>query len=78
MRDTIVKIMEKILDEKIYELKDDEIIPDNLENWDSLQHLSLVTAIEEEFNIILKPEEITLMNNGIKYILEILNKHGVN
>mgnify|MGYP001126592259 CR=1 FL=1 len=78
MRDRLVKIMEEILNEKINNLNDDDIIPENLENWDSLKHLSLVTALEDEFNIVLEPNEIILMNQGIKYIIDVLKKHGVN
>lgn len=78
MRDRLVKIMEEILNEKINNLNDDDIIPENLENWDSLKHLSLVTALEDEFTIVLEPNEIILMNQGIKYIIDVLKKHGVN
>ena len=26
--------------------------PDNIENWDSLKHMNLITALEEEFGVI--------------------------
>jgi acyl carrier protein len=32
--------------------------PDNIETWDSLHHLSLVVALEQEFNVQFSPEEI--------------------
>ncbi len=32
--------------------------PDNIETWDSLQHLNLVLALEQEFAIQFAPEEI--------------------
>jgi acyl carrier protein len=32
--------------------------PDNIANWDSLQHLNLVLALEQEFNVQFTPEEI--------------------
>jgi acyl carrier protein len=32
--------------------------PETIENWDSLNHLNLVLAIEQEFGIQLMPEEI--------------------
>jgi acyl carrier protein len=32
--------------------------PDNVENWDSTRHLSLVIALEQEFHIQFEPEEI--------------------
>ena len=37
--------------------------PDNIEAWDSTQHLSFVLPIEETFNLQLSPEEIEGMRN---------------
>ena len=35
--------------------------PETVENWDSMQHLNLVLAIEEKFGLQLDPEEIEQM-----------------
>jgi len=35
-----------------------ESSPDTIPNWDSLQHLNLVLAVEQEFNVQFSPEEI--------------------
>ena len=35
--------------------------PDTVENWDSVQHLNLVLALEEKFGLQLSPEEIDQM-----------------
>ena len=32
--------------------------PDTIPNWDSLQHLNLVLALEQEFEVQFTPEEI--------------------
>ena len=32
--------------------------PDNIENWDSLKHMNLIIALEEEFEIEFNDEEI--------------------
>ena len=37
--------------------------PETIENWDSIQHLNLVLAIEENFGVQLAPEEIEQMKN---------------
>ena len=37
--------------------------PETVENWDSVQHLNLVLAIEEKFGVQLSPEEIEQMKN---------------
>jgi acyl carrier protein len=35
-----------------------ESSPDNISTWDSLQHLNLVLALEQEFRVEFSPEEI--------------------
>ena len=35
--------------------------PENIESWDSVQHLNLVLALEEKFGLQLSPEEIEQM-----------------
>lgn len=32
--------------------------PDNVETWDSIKHLELVMALEQEFGVQFSPEEI--------------------
>jgi acyl carrier protein len=40
-----------------------ESSPETIENWDSMQHLNLVLAIEEKFGVQLEPENIEQMKN---------------
>jgi acyl carrier protein len=40
-----------------------ESSPQTIENWDSMQHLNLVLAIEEKFGVQLDPEDIEQMRN---------------
>jgi len=37
--------------------------PDTIESWDSLKHLNLVLALEEEFDIRIPDEEVGNLNN---------------
>jgi acyl carrier protein len=37
--------------------------PDAVEQWDSTQHLTLVLAIEEQFQLQFSPEEIEQMSS---------------
>lgn len=37
--------------------------PETLENWDSVQHLNLVLALEQQFGIQFEPEEMDKMKN---------------
>mgnify|MGYP000623748511 CR=1 FL=1 len=45
--------------------------PENVENWDSLGHLNLIVALEEEFELKFTDDEISEMLN-FKLIEEIL------
>jgi acyl carrier protein len=50
--------------------------PDNIKNWDSIKHLQLIIALEEEFDIAIEGENATemlnypLIENIIKEILK--------
>lgn len=37
--------------------------PQTIDNWDSMQHLNLILAIEEKFAVHFEPEDIEEMNN---------------
>lgn len=42
---------------------DDESSADTIETWDSLQHLQLILALEEEFDVQFSIDEITVMQS---------------
>lgn len=50
---------------------DNNSSPDTIESWDSLKHMNLVTALEEEFNITFNDDEIFKMGSysSIKHII---------
>lgn len=59
------------------EMIHDKLNPDDVKNWDSMQHLNLVVALEEEFDIRISPEESTeMLTFGLIVLLveEKLNK----
>lgn len=45
--------------------------PETIDTWDSVHHLNLVLALEQEFNMQFEPEEIDQMKD-IQHILDIL------
>ena len=58
------------LDEVFREVFDDETIhvtdtttANDIEDWDSLEHINLVVAIENEFNIKFNMGEVTSLKN---------------
>jgi acyl carrier protein len=48
-----------------------ESSPETIDTWDSVHHLNLVLALEQEFNLQFEPEEIDQMKD-IQQILDIL------
>ncbi len=69
IKENIKELMRKVFEQK--EIKDN-VTQLNNENWDSLRHLNLIVAIEEEFEISLEPDEIEVMTSLAK-IVEIVD-----
>ncbi len=61
----------------VFEIPEDSISEDassdNIENWDSLRHLNLILALEEEFAVTIPDEEVGNLVN-YKLINLILNE----
>lgn len=54
----------------------DEMGPDEIKSWDSLAHVELVSALEENFDINFDVVDISRMYT-IGDVKKILNKYGV-
>jgi acyl carrier protein len=52
---------------EIFQVSENEIPPDleqeDLENWDSLQHLNLMLALEQEFGVTLDVDELATLTS---------------
>lgn len=53
----IKKVMSVVF-EIPFESITDDASSDNIDNWDSLRHLNLILALEEEFGISIPDEEV--------------------
>ena len=51
-----------------------EASPESIEAWDSLQHLNLILALEQEFNVQFEPDEIDRMNRIDRILLVVQGK----
>lgn len=54
----------------------DEASPDSIEEWDSLRHMNLVLALEENFDVELSDDQVVEILN-FKLIKLVLNEHGI-
>lgn len=55
---------------------DDSSSPESVEGWDSMGHLNLVTALEQDFNVSIDIGDVMEMVT-VKKIREILSQYGV-
>ena len=55
VNDRIKNVMSSVLAVPIGEINDDAS-PDNIDSWDSLKHMNLIIALEEEFSLELSDE----------------------
>ena len=62
MKDKVKKIIASVFNLEVNSIKDNAS-PDNILNWDSLNHMNLIVSLEEEFIIRFTDEEISEMLN---------------
>ncbi len=51
--------------------------PDTIEGWDSLQHLNLTLALEQEFDLQFTPEEIEQLLS-VELVVDLLEEKLAN
>lgn len=74
LEETVILIVANIMD-----VSEDEITlnssVENVESWDSLNHLKLIVALEEEYNISI-PEDSIFELNSVEDIVKYLETSG--
>lgn len=68
---TIKQVMSACFDVPVEDILDDAS-PDTIGSWDSLSHMNLVLALEEEFKTEFTDKEIVEMMN-FRLIVEVVN-----
>ena len=75
MEDRIKNVMSAVFEVSVDKIKDNAS-PDTIVSWDSLKHMNLIIALEEEFNVEFSDSE-TVELLSYKLISIILKDHGV-
>ena len=70
MRDRVVEVMAAVFGLPVEDILD-SMAMGRSKNWDSLKHMNLILALEDEFGIVFTDEETTEMMS-LPLILEIL------
>jgi acyl carrier protein len=55
----------------------DDLTMNEVESWDSLQHMSLIASLEQTFGVELTFDEIVAMKN-VQEIKRVLHGKGIN
>jgi acyl carrier protein len=77
MKQKIAEIISVILDIPVNEINED-ISRENTAVWDSLKHIQIITALEEEFDVEFEDEEIEAMTDMKKLVKKMILKNGSN
>jgi len=72
MEEKLKKIMSDIFGIELNEISENSS-PDNIQKWDSLGHLNLITSIEEEFGITIDEDQMIQMLN-FKLVLVVIKE----
>ena len=62
LAEQIKKVMSAVFEIPVEQIKDDSS-PDTIDSWDSLKHMNMVVALEEEFEVEFTEYEIMEMMN---------------
>ena len=76
IRHRITEILADIVDDETLEL-DDSTTADDVEEWDSLNHVKLIVAVEQAFNVRFEGDEITVPQNVGELVDLVARKLGV-
>lgn len=66
------KVFRDVLDDDSVELHD-ETVADDVEGWDSFEHINLIVAVEEEFSFKMPMGKVVDMKNVGEMVDIILN-----
>jgi len=67
IKERIKNVMSAVFTISKNQIKDDAS-PDSIDSWDSLKHMNLVVALEEEFKIQFSDDEITDTTNYTSFV----------
>jgi acyl carrier protein len=70
MEEKVKKIISSVFGVSIEQVTD-AASPDTIENWDSLRHMNMVVALEEEFDVSFSDDQISELLNFQLIILTL-------
>lgn len=58
----LTKVFQDVFDDETIEI-DDKTTADDIEDWDSFEHINLIVAVEEEFSFKIPMGKVVTMKN---------------
>jgi Acyl carrier protein len=71
--ENLLPIFQNVFDDDSLKISD-ETTANDIEDWDSLEQINLIVAIEKKFNIKFDISEVGKMQNVGKMVISILGK----
>jgi len=75
IKERIYTVMSAVFEISLESINDNSS-SDNIESWDSLKHLTLILALEEEFGIIIPDSEVGILLNY--RLIELVTRDLIN
>ena len=72
MKDKVLEIMSRVLDVPVADITDDASV-NTIKSWDSMHHLLMILAFEEEFGVSFPDSEVVELLS-LEVILAALDK----
>ena len=70
IEDRVKSVMSAVFEMQVEHLTEDSS-PDTIESWDSLKHMNMVVALEDEFSVQFTDDNIIELIN-MKLVMEVL------
>ena len=70
----LVAVFREVFDDETIELED-STVADDIDGWDSFEHINLVVAIEDEFNFKIPMGKVVSMKN-VGEMVDIILEFG--
>ncbi len=78
VKEKVQNIFKEVFDEDL--MVEEDTTADDVEDWDSFEHINLVVAMEKEFGVKFPMKKVVVLNNVgemIDLILETMQEMGV-
>lgn len=74
LKERLIEVFRDVFDDNKI-IIDENTTSDDIEDWDSLEHINLIGAVEKEFKMRFKMREVSSMKN-VGEMMDIISERG--